>query len=811
MNDSLQDILLRISNATPANEAEVETKIILHIFNLLGYTDIDRADKPSVSMYFGREKKTKTPDFIFYNGSERTLANALITVEAKAVGEDLQDAENQAKSYASWAGTPYYVACNGELFKAALFIPSSGEYKFLIFEISQILKYWDRLDLFLHKGEVIAEKERLEYISYYLPKIEDLPANEFFKEYLERIQTRFYELAYTNKALQAPIAGTPKETSPNIPVTVSMDYSEYTDKELSECLLVGKERIFVVGDAGSGKSTLSRRVLHHTATIANQAGSNIIPIFVSLSTGIPVSLLDALQMSCDEMGVRVFPTLFQIHLKKSHIVLIMDGLDELTHLDKSNLSTLEAFTDSADELSILLTSRPIEGPSTDDPIVTYRQGTIRGLNDRELSTVLQSYLTDPNQMRQLLELSKDAKFLNIRSPIIALMLIRVLQTGINLTDFRSFSLYKTYISVLHQYFNSDTVRGRGEKVTTEQILKALSEVALILKQSETGIKFDELVHELNQTISSSHISALINIGLITVHKGNAILIHKSFEEFAIAWYMLDCIRLNKLPASIVGLSQASFMMANSGISEVEEIQLKFWLTRSKLYRRRACSIIRYGCSPEILNQIKNLINQEKDEQTWSSMAQVMLLNNDYSFMDHLIRSTEKLNHSKKSTLNWLLRRVKDPDAFEYAFKLVLQGKADSMIVCVFHMALALNLYQHSEQLIQLFNKSNKTHRNDICSILGKYRESDLGLAMSKDLIMNQKSLPVLINLLNIYRKQVVDLDSTHYDAIYRVLSKGPILSPTNKVKLRRFTLHYADQNKSIDFQAFIQKITPLIE
>src|ERR1041384_3512472 len=92
-----------------ANESEVETKILLHLFRFLGFSDLDRADKPTVQMQFGREKKGKIPDFILYDGGLRSMPQALITVEAKAVAVSLVDAEMQAYSYSLWAGTPLYV------------------------------------------------------------------------------------------------------------------------------------------------------------------------------------------------------------------------------------------------------------------------------------------------------------------------------------------------------------------------------------------------------------------------------------------------------------------------------------------------------------------------------------------------------------------------------------------------------------------------------------------------------------------------------------------------------------------------------
>lgn len=73
VTDEIQSTLTQIELATPLNEAEVETKILLHLFRILGYADMDRADKPTVTMHFGRERKTKQPDFILYEGGRGAL------------------------------------------------------------------------------------------------------------------------------------------------------------------------------------------------------------------------------------------------------------------------------------------------------------------------------------------------------------------------------------------------------------------------------------------------------------------------------------------------------------------------------------------------------------------------------------------------------------------------------------------------------------------------------------------------------------------------------------------------------------------
>lgn len=194
LTDERMALLTAVQSANPANEAEVETKLLLHIFRLLGYTDTDRADKRPVTMSFGRERKTKAADFIIYDGSDRTAANALIAVEAKSPGEPLADAEDQVKSYALWAGTPFYMACNGEELLVATFLPGADASQRRTFRIPELLRDWNILEGLLSRSAVVLEKERLVYKAFYLPGVETLPASDFFREYLERLQSRFTAL-----------------------------------------------------------------------------------------------------------------------------------------------------------------------------------------------------------------------------------------------------------------------------------------------------------------------------------------------------------------------------------------------------------------------------------------------------------------------------------------------------------------------------------------------------------------------------------------------------------------------------------------
>jgi hypothetical protein len=90
-------------------EKEVEIRFVLPLLSLLGYSEKDRADGYPVNIYTGVKKSVKEADFVLFNGKNRAEDNALLVIEAKSVGKKLDKHIHQARSYAMWLGTPYYL------------------------------------------------------------------------------------------------------------------------------------------------------------------------------------------------------------------------------------------------------------------------------------------------------------------------------------------------------------------------------------------------------------------------------------------------------------------------------------------------------------------------------------------------------------------------------------------------------------------------------------------------------------------------------------------------------------------------------
>ena len=72
--------------------------------------------------FCGRGRKTKTEaDFVLFNGLNRSRDNALMVVEAKNTGKKIGDYIGQARSYAMFLGTPYFLVTNGDDIRVFLY------------------------------------------------------------------------------------------------------------------------------------------------------------------------------------------------------------------------------------------------------------------------------------------------------------------------------------------------------------------------------------------------------------------------------------------------------------------------------------------------------------------------------------------------------------------------------------------------------------------------------------------------------------------------------------------------------------------
>ena len=145
------------------SEREVEYYFIVPLLEQLGYVEDDFAIGYPVQMYEGVKKVNKEADCVLFNGLSRTRDDALLVVEAKKTERILtEDAVGQARAYAMWLTTPYYLVTNGEDLRLYLFRGAvQSDVLLMSFRRSELAQMWPALWQTLNRATVIEYKEKL--------------------------------------------------------------------------------------------------------------------------------------------------------------------------------------------------------------------------------------------------------------------------------------------------------------------------------------------------------------------------------------------------------------------------------------------------------------------------------------------------------------------------------------------------------------------------------------------------------------------------------------------------------------------------
>ena len=152
-----------LANRVFESEREVEYYFIVPLLEQLGYVEDDFAIGYPVQMYEGVKKVNKEADCVLFNGLSRTRDDALLVVEAKKTERILtEDAVGQARAYAMWLTTPYYLVTNGEDLRLYLFRGAvQSDVLLMSFRRNELAPMWPALWQTLNRAAVIEYKEKL--------------------------------------------------------------------------------------------------------------------------------------------------------------------------------------------------------------------------------------------------------------------------------------------------------------------------------------------------------------------------------------------------------------------------------------------------------------------------------------------------------------------------------------------------------------------------------------------------------------------------------------------------------------------------
>jgi len=113
------DFFHRMMNMRLGGEREVEGHYVTRLFHALDYDDIHEALGFGFLLHEGVSRKRVEADFVYFADEDHSMKGVpLVLVEAKSAGHKLDNAIEQAKSYASALRPMYYAVTNGDTFVA---------------------------------------------------------------------------------------------------------------------------------------------------------------------------------------------------------------------------------------------------------------------------------------------------------------------------------------------------------------------------------------------------------------------------------------------------------------------------------------------------------------------------------------------------------------------------------------------------------------------------------------------------------------------------------------------------------------------
>jgi len=156
-----------LENRLFESEREVEYYFIAPLLEQLGYMEDDIAIGYPVQMREGVSRVTKEADFVLFNGMERSKEAGLLIIEAKkkakiASKPQTEDAVGQARSYAMWLTTPYYLVTNGDEVRVySSWGAVAPDVMLMNFKRSEMRQNWEMFFKTLNKAAVVERKKKL--------------------------------------------------------------------------------------------------------------------------------------------------------------------------------------------------------------------------------------------------------------------------------------------------------------------------------------------------------------------------------------------------------------------------------------------------------------------------------------------------------------------------------------------------------------------------------------------------------------------------------------------------------------------------
>jgi hypothetical protein len=345
-------VLDKIANKTFANEADVETRLIIPLLNALEYAPEDIHPKFPVIFQEGRKGRRNEADFAVFLGKNHDRSHSLLVIEAKHPNEKLGDGRKQGESYAANLRSPFLILTNGVEFEVwQMQISAESELVFSA-SISTLSAKADELSSLAAKSSVqkYAEAIRRKAISEVncdLTAYLDAELNRT-EAYKSAIARRMYPLG-----------------APNAEMLMS--------PTLLDSIVEGA---VVTAPSGYGKTTLAKSLLRDALSRSKRVGSSDIAIEISLPEVAieKCTILDFARNRISSHCAQVTAPFLRHLLRSSGGLFLLDGYDRLKPRDRDALLVqMKNLHRDFPATQIVVFSRGNSRPSLDVPVYELRE------------------------------------------------------------------------------------------------------------------------------------------------------------------------------------------------------------------------------------------------------------------------------------------------------------------------------------------------------------------------------------------------------------------------------------------------------
>ncbi|MBR9675634.1 hypothetical protein GOV05_01345 [Candidatus Woesearchaeota archaeon] len=341
-----------------------------------------------------------------------------------------------------------------------------------------------------------------------------------------------------NAQLEIPLAKKAYLTSQN-------NRSTYYEKEKIIDVLKEETKILLLGNSGSGKTTITKYLSYHLAK-----NSNFIPITFSFKEPINTNFPKIIQKKIlEETHKKIDLEIVFSLLKKGSFFFMFDGLNE-TSFEKRNsiISILNKTFVKYNQNKYLVTCRTSSDPKKELNLSTF---VLEDLSFKQVRKIL--FQQDSNNLYNQFKTNKNL-YATCKNPLFLNLAIEIDKRGD--LEVRSYlDLYKDYVDIM-VYGKIDSTN-LDKKLFIPKIIEILSKVAYDNKKEISEITTGDLTKNISEMFIEDKqniaYEILISSSILSETKINSFeFIHQSIQDYFCALYLSKKYD-GKLPTEIIDM------------------------------------------------------------------------------------------------------------------------------------------------------------------------------------------------------------------------------------------------------------------